>query len=181
MSDAVERGKLIDYLPDFMKQFIEIKEIMQAEDKEMDEIDFNIQRALDNAFIEGCDEYGISKYEALLGITVRQQESLGVRKTRVLSRWNDFQPCTYRRLLKKLDILCGTGNYRVDGSLEDYQLCIGISGKALGVRGELEEMLKKMLPENINYEIFEEHPVTGHICTGAVMQQAEIMDIRQVI
>jgi hypothetical protein len=181
MDEAVERGSLLDYLPDFMKQFLEIREIMKTEDKEMDEIDSNIQRALDNAFIEECDEYGILKYEALLGITVSQQESLRARKTRVLSRWNDFQPCTYRRFLKKLDILCGMGNYRVDGILEDYQLCIAISGKAIEARGELEEMLKKMLPENINYKIFEEHPVTGHICMGAVMQQAEIMDIRQVV
>ncbi len=181
MGETVERGKLLDYLPDFMKQFLEIKEIMQAEDKEMDEIDSNIQRGLDNAFIESCDEYGISKYEALLGITVSKQEDLGARKTRVLSRWNDFQPCTYRRFLKKLDILCGAENYRIDGNLEDYQLCIAISRKALGARGELEEMLKKMLPENINYEIFEEHPVTGHIYMGAVMQQAEIINIRQVV
>lgn len=181
MDNAVERTKLLDYLPKFMQQFLELQEIMQAEDKEMDIIDDNIQRVFDNAFIESCDEYGIRKYEALLGITAARQDMLEWRKNRVLAQWNDPQPFTYTVLLKKLDVLCGEGNYTVRGSLEDYWLSIGMLQGFTGQMEEVENILEKILPQNISYEVFEERPVTGGIYIGMVMQQAEILSIRQVI
>lgn len=179
--DEEQRMKLLEYLPDFMKQFHDIREIMQAEDKEMDRADAGIQKALDSAFIEDCDEYGIRKYEALLGLVPDPMDSIDQRRARVLSRWTDNLPCTYRFLLKKLDTLCGTGNYTVDKDLENYFIRVGVLQASSGSVGDVEEMLEKLLPMNICYEVHEERPISGGIYIGAVIQQAEIVNIRQVI
>ena len=72
----MERKKLIEYLPEFMQTFAEMKEIMRAEDEEITAIDENLQKILDNAFIEDCDEYGIRKYETLLGIMASTEDTL---------------------------------------------------------------------------------------------------------
>lgn len=181
MDEAAERGKLLDYLPEFMQQFLEIREIMQAEDREMDTIDKNVQDIIENAFIETCNEYGIQKYEALLGITADSQDGLEWRRSRVLARWNDFKPFTYASLMEKLDELCGPGNYTVRGVPEDYWLSVGVLQNFTGQINEVQSGLEKMLPQNIGYEVFEERPISGHIYVGAIMQQAEIVNIRQVI
>jgi len=176
-----QRMKLLEYLPDFMKQFRDIREIMQAEDKEMDRLNAGIQKAIGNAFIEDCDEYGIRKYEALLGITSDPMDSMDQRRARVLSRWADNLPCTYWFLLKKLDALCGTGNYAIDRDLENYFIRVGVFRAASGSVKDVEEMLEKLLPMNICYEVHEERPISGAMYAGAVIQQAEIVSIRQVI
>ncbi len=152
MDDIVERKKLLDYLPDFMKQFSEMKEIMQAEDIEMDEMDSDIKKALDNAFIEDCNEYGLKKYETLLGIIPSPQDTLESRRSRVLLRWNDGIPYTYRVLIRKLNTLCGVNNYNITGDESNYYLHFITSLDLYGQVKELEDMLEKTLPMNIHYE-----------------------------
>lgn len=181
MDNATERTGLLAYLPEFMQQFLEFKEIMRAEDREMDEIGSNIQVVFNNSFIESCNGYGIQKYEKLLGIKAAPQDALEWRVARVLAQWDSLRPFTYPVLLKKLDTLCGAGNYTVGGNLEDYWLSIGVLEKFTGQTGEVENLLDKILPQNISYEVFEERPITGSMYVGAVMQQAEIVNIRQVV
>ena len=95
MAETIDRKKLIDYLPPIMQNFTEIKQITKVEQTEVNSLDFEIGRALDNAFIEDCDEYGIKKYEKLVGVTPTAQDTLESRKSRVLIRWNDFIPDSY--------------------------------------------------------------------------------------
>lgn len=45
----------------------------------------------------------------------------------------------------------------------------------------LRRKIEQIKPAHLTYEIATERPVAGYIYIGAVMQQAEIMNIRQVI
>lgn len=153
MDDKMERKKLLDYLPDFMRQFSEMKEITETEDTELDEIDISIQKVIDNAFIEDCDEYGIKKYETLLGISPSSQDTLDSRRSRVFLRWNDDIPYTYRVLIRKLNALCGVNNYTITGDESAYYLHFETSLGLFGQVKELEQLLEKILPVNIYYEL----------------------------
>lgn len=179
MPDSLERKKLIEYLPPIMQKFSEIKEIMKAEQAQMDSLNEKIMRVLDNAFINDCDEYTIRKYEAALNIICDVSEPLEIRKSRVLMRWNNFVPYTYRTMIKKLNIMCGSNNYDIDADLENYNIDITI----YYVTDELEivKMLENILPMNTSYNVHLAEKNAGINRVGMIWQDDEIFDLRQVI
>ncbi|MCI8409091.1 MAG: DUF2313 domain-containing protein [Lachnospiraceae bacterium] len=156
MADTIEHKKLIEYLPAFMQQFVEMKEIMKMEDIEVDRIESNIQKVLDNAFMNDCDEYGIKKYEELLHITPDKEDTLESRRARVLLRWNDTLPYTWRTLKRKLDTFCGKNNYELEGDLKNYSLIVKTHLSMPGQVQELEKMIERIIPINI-YVFYENH------------------------
>lgn len=179
MANILERDKLINYLPDFMKQFLEMKEVMNTEDIELNRIDSSVQDTLNNAFIADCNEYGIKKYEKLLGITALTVDTLDFRKTRVLVHWNRSIPYTYRVLVNKLNILCGVNDYDIVGDLENYSIDFNIYSTVN--REEIEILLEKFLPQNISYNIYLTNQYLGVTHVGIVWQDDEIFELRQVV
>lgn len=179
MADLPERKKLIEFLPPLMQSFGEIQEIMGVEEKWMDKLEDGIRKIYDNAFIEDCDEYGIRKYENLLGILLEPEDKLDTRKLRVLTRWNSTIPYTYRTLIRQLNILCGVNNYDIDSDLENYMISFSIYGKA--DTSEIKQQLDRILPVNIAYDT---RQTEGYGCmgaTGIVWQDDEIFTLRQVV
>lgn len=171
----MERTRLIDYLPPVMQDFAEMQEIMSVENKETDKIDSDMQRVLGNGFIAECDEYGIQKYEHILKIVPDINDTLELRKSRVLIHWNNSVPYTYRTLVKRLNAICGANNYTVSGNLENYMLNITTKMDIPGQTKEVEEALAKMLPENIAYSLNNKllREIHGGVMlTGAVVRKS---------
>ncbi len=132
-----------------MRQFAEIKEITEAEDIWMDNIQEVAWKILDNAFIQDCDIQGIKKYENMLEIMPDIAASLENRKQDVLMHINNKPPYTYRTLLKKLEVLYGNGNYDVSGNLGKYTIDVVIHSELCGQKKVLETMLGWFLPLNM--------------------------------
>lgn len=156
MADIPERKKLIEYLPPFMQSFREIQEIMEAEDKMVDDFDVKMAQLLDNAFISDCDEYGIQKYEKALGIFPGESDTLEERKARVLIRWNDYIPYTIRTLIQKLNEYCGVNNYDLELDLENYSLGVHIHLQKQDAIHEVEDILERIIPCNMYIQSFNE-------------------------
>lgn len=153
MDNLVQRKQLIRYLPDFTKQFREFQEIMKVEDLQFDRMDLNMQSILNNAFIEDADEYGIQKYETLLGIVSSADDTIESRRSRVLLHWNNRIPYTYRVLIFGLNTLCGVNNYNISGNQEDYYLHIDTHLSPYSKVKELEDFLERVLPQNMTFTI----------------------------
>lgn len=151
LADGVYRERLANYLPPFMLQFPEIKEIMAAEDADFDNINSSIQKILDEAFIKDCSIYGIKRYESILGITPGVLEPLETRRVNVLMQWNSTIPYTYRTLLKKLEVLYGAGNYEVSGDLQRYYIHVIVHSELQGQKKILYTMLGRFLPMNMAF------------------------------
>ena len=162
-----------------MQNFTEIKQITKVEQKETDALDYEIGKVLDNAFIEDCDEYGIKKYEKLVGATPTAQDTLESRKSRVLIRWNDFIPYSYRVLIRKLNIFCGVNNYDISGDLKNYELFISTHLSIIGQTAELEKMLDKMLPVPIMFTLFNdlEYELTGYVHSHGITVETKAITI----
>lgn len=152
MAEMTDRKKLIEYLPDFMRNFSEIKELMRVTNIESDRIYPLIGRNLDEAFIEDCSQYGIRKYENCLHIIPDESESLETRKMRVLMRWCDYSPYTVRVLVNKLNMICGVNNYDLQVDFENYHFKVVTELGTYGSIDELAYMFESILPENIFYE-----------------------------
>lgn len=154
LADLPERKKLIDHLPPFMQSFGEIRQIMGAEEPWIEHVCQSAGKILDNAFIEDCDEYGLRKYESLLGILPESGDTLETRKARVKIRWNDFAPYSYRALVRKLNACCGVNGYDLDADLENYGLSVVTRLSVPAEVLEVEAMVECMLPMNMYFETF---------------------------
>lgn len=134
-----------------MQQFAEFKEIMAAEDAWMDSIQEQAVEILDNAFIQDCNIQGIKRYENILGIMPDAAENLEERKKAVLMHLNNKPPYTYRTLLKKLEVLYGSGNYEISGDLGRYTIYAVVHSELRGQKKVLETLLGWFLPMNMAF------------------------------
>ena len=57
---------LIDWLPRYLQEYREIKEIMSTENPEIEYLYKEIDITMDNQFIHTCNEKGIERFEKLL-------------------------------------------------------------------------------------------------------------------
>lgn len=152
MAELMERKRLIEYLPRFMKNFSELKELLNVANDETDLINEQVGRILDEAFIEDCTEYGLRKYENFLHIIPADGESLETRKIRVLMRWYECSPYTVRVLVNKLNMICGVNNYDLIADFENYYFKVLTELGTYGTIDELGYMFESILPQNIFYE-----------------------------
>lgn len=147
--DKIRDINLILWLPNYLRQYKEIEKIANVENVEFRKINEEIQITLNNQFILSCDEDGIARFEMLLNITPDPEDKLKDRITRVLSRWNDTIPYTFRGLIQKLNILCGEGNYKVNLIHNDYTIELTVYLIFGSQLEEIRHMLNYMIPANI--------------------------------
>ena len=163
MAELPKREKLYDYLPLFMQSFGEMKEIFKSVDIEFDDVYSAISFIIDNCFIDSADEYGISKYEKVLGILPVDDEDLEIRRARVKIRWNDYLPYTVRALREKFDGICGVGKYQLDEQYEDYYIGVRTQLVSDTVLDEVALLLEQILPSNMAYEVGQLYNTHGNL------------------
>lgn len=141
---------LVSYLPPFMKTYKEPVAALEAENPEFYLVWTATDKVLRNRFISTADEYGISRFEKMLGIYPSAEDTLESRRSRVQSRWFNIMPYTMRTLLSKLQVLCGDTDFTLTHNFDvGYTLTLQTNLEKYGQVEELEAMLSSMLPENI--------------------------------
>jgi len=169
---------LLSYWMPLLRALKEFQEIAKSEEPEIQFILEACDRTLDNMFIDTADEYGISRYEHIMGLVPNPDDTLDTRRFKVLSKWNDKVPYTDRELYNRLLSLCGTGNFEIFERYKEYKLDIETS---LGVKGAFDEvckMLDLMLPCNLLVSIINKLKAQksspmylgGAVCVAVVYQ-----------
>lgn len=156
---------LLKYLPEFMQQFSALKQITEAESKALQTVLNQLNTMDNNQFILTADSDGLKRYEKMLGITVLEGEALESRKKKVLMKWNNQDSYTYSTFLKKLEFICGVGNYQVAEHFKQYVMQVVTDLKECGEMAQLENMIDDMLPCNIVMHLANEmHWHTNGFC-----------------
>lgn len=145
----IREVNLLSFLPEFVQEYREIKHIMNSEQPEIQKLEDETEIIKNNQFILSCDIDGIARFENLLGITPKPDDTLNARKSRVITRWNNSIPYTYKGLKEKLNVMCGEGNYLLIPSFNEYGLEIVVSLPLSSQADELDYMLSYMIPANI--------------------------------
>ncbi|MGW8381290.1 putative phage tail protein [Streptococcus parasuis] len=140
---------LIEHLPLFIQQFREIKSIMDAENPEFQLVIDESEKIKNNQFIETSDLVGISKFEKLLNIVPLADDTLESRISRIMTRWNDVVPYTYKALVQKLVQLCNGLNFTIDKNFNEYKMEIITHLELSGQVDDLQYLLGYMIPVNI--------------------------------
>ncbi len=173
---------LVSYLPPFIAEYEETNTTLTAENPEFVLVWKAADRALKNEFIETADEYGISRFEKMLGVMPHERDDIKTRRWRVRSRWFNSLPCTVRALAYKVaGVLGGEHNFSIHTDFrEGYGMLLVVYSTDDSLTEELKYLLSVMVPENIVTEIIYE-TVTGvkNIYQGTVLEQADILEIKQ--
>ena len=104
------QAKQIDMMrkvPDVLKNVREIKALINTENDDLNSLSAALALYLNNTFVDSADEYGIGRWESILGILPKLTDTLDERQFRVLSRINEQLPFTLRSLEQQLSTLCG--------------------------------------------------------------------------
>lgn len=146
---------LVDYyLPPFMQKYNEPVAALKAEEPEFLLVWKAADRVLYNHFISTADDYGISRFEKLLGILPSPEDTLESRRERVRSRWFKSIPYTLKTLINKLITLCGDRDFTIMADFsESYTMVLNVSLSLFGQVDELNDILSYMIPQNIVVEV----------------------------
>lgn len=178
----IREVNLVSYLPPFIADYKEINIALTAENPEFALVWQAADRALKNEFIVTADEWGISRFEGMLGIMPYERDTIEMRRTRLLSRWYNESPYTIRMLAAKLEqLLGGRHNFSLHPGFEDgYGLLVVVYSTDDSQVEELKYLLATMVPMNMAVDIVYE-PVTSGLTVygGGLMEQADILEIRQ--
>jgi len=137
---------LIRYLPEFMRGFTEIREIMKAEDSEFEQADSAVRKCLDDSFVMHSSGGGLRRWEQLFGINARGGDSEEERRLVVLSRLSEMLPYNLSALERALFVLCGNDfTLSVTGFVVTVRLKLQVQGMISAV----EQLLNRYVPANM--------------------------------
>lgn len=145
----IREVNLQSYLPLFMREYQEIAATLDAENPEFRLIWDATNRVLYNEFIATADEYGISRFEKILGILPYKEDTLESRRSRVFSQWFNEVPYTMKVLIARMIALCGDGNFTITPDFEHYTLIVNVELEMFGQVDELERLFETMIPCNM--------------------------------
>lgn len=161
-------SKLIEYLPDFMRELKEMKVIMSVEDEfltgEGDSLNLAVKNVFKDQFINLATADGIKRYEDMLGIVAKETEGLDVRRFRLFVRFNEKLPYTLPKLKEQIATLCGDDGYSVAVDENKFDLTVKIALKSKGMFGEVGQMLERMVPLNMIIDLdlmYNQHLTVG--------------------
>lgn len=172
---------LTSYLPEFMQSYTEPMSALEAENPEFAIMWKAVDRLLYNRFISTADEYGISRFEKMLGIYPQITDTLEVRRMRVQNRWFNAIPYTIRALAERIaKLLDEEQSFSIWSDFKEaYTLVITLYMLNDSKAEEVQYILSTMIPENIVTSIICENVHLGKIYFGAVMHEADIIEMKQ--
>ena len=76
---------ILSYLPFHIRNLKEYQNLSITEDAEIEKLFNEIDRLYDNVFISTLDESGCERWERILGIVIRDTDTIDFRKIRIKS------------------------------------------------------------------------------------------------
>lgn len=155
---------LIDYLPPYMQEYLEIKAIMEAEQPEFNALWSAVEKTFADQYILDATEYGVMRWESMLNISPKATETLDERKFRILARLNQELPYTLTKLKELLTVLCGADGFSIELQANQYHIVIKLAVGNHNNYGEVQKLLNTMIPANMTQYIslmFNQHKTVG--------------------
>ena len=140
---------LLSYWMPALRKILEFKEIALTEEEELRSLLEATERTINNLFIETADEYGIKKFEDMMGITPEMGDTLSIRRSRVLTRWASREIYTSSALHDLLTAYCGEGKFNIEELYNAYVVRIIAEMPVKGSMETVHSALREILPCNL--------------------------------
>jgi len=139
--------ELKNYWPRYIQELVEFQQIARAEQPEFEQAAHDVRKAAYDFFLVSLTEYGCSRWEKIMGISVEPSCTLQDRRDRILLKYLDHTPYTYRTLLKYLNTVSKDVTVNLDN--DAYSLFIRIALEGHNQRDTLLAVLRQMIPANL--------------------------------
>jgi len=174
----VRQVDLKDYLPPIMQEVAEIREVMDTETEEVNELYQRIEDNLNDQFVVSASVNGIQRYERMLKIKPPAGEDIETRRNRILLRFQEQLPYTRIVLRRILESVLGGDNHEfvVDSGAKTmfFALEMDAPGKDRLVQ-YVEELLERLTPQNLALTVA--HRITSQLSIGTVMVSGETITV----
>lgn len=148
MSDS----KLLNYLPSLFHEIKEMQVIMDVENSQLDQLQADINRYLDDQFVLLASEEALRQREAELGIQPdRRTETIDFRRKRIINRYSMKVPFTERYLQERIDFLFGIGRGKVEVDVQNFLLRLNGNLEDPTLFREAERTVQLIKPANLVY------------------------------
>lgn len=140
---------IIDYLPTILHEIKEIVAIANVEKPVLETLWQEIENTLNNQFVVSTNEQGADRYEKMLKLNVPATDTIETRRFRILTRYQEQAPYTYRVLKQLLDSLLGVGQYELKRDVAAKTLSVKIELTVKGMFDAVVIMLERITPQNM--------------------------------
>lgn len=169
---------LMQLLPLYFRPVIEFKEIMQADEKVLEDLEYRINQIWNNFYIQTADEETLKIYENWFSIVASPIEALEYRRQRILQKYNTIVPFSIGFLRNRLTEMFGE-DYTLSIDPEACVLTISVTSSRYGAVDLLYDLLWDVVPSHL--EIIANQQVTNHVAaseyTAGWMSHTFIQDI----
>lgn len=171
--------KLIEYLPEFMREFREMQVIMDVVQEQIALLHDTKDAVFNNNFIESLDEAGCERWERILNLN-KGDFSIEERRNQILGRIVEQRPFTMQTLKRQLSAICGENGYAVE-LRKPFDLVVRLSMHQQGRLEAVETLLKRIVPANINIDLSLKYNTWGQIAgkTWAELSQYTWKQIKE--
>lgn len=119
-------NNILQYLPEYLQEIREYKEICSTEDIELEQLENKIEEVIKEVNVQTASDYGLSRYEKIFNI-VNTTTDIDERRFKVRSKLINQLPFNMKWLENKLKNLVGDGNYKITLDAEKYTITVQIS------------------------------------------------------
>lgn len=145
---------ILDYLPQFLKDVREMIGHASGENPELSTLWADIEQAWNDQFLYTMGEYGIKRWEKIIGITPYAADTLEDRRFRIINRLNSNVDYTYRRVYEHLVQMTGTENgFTMQYIAEIWTLQVRVALHKAQQFKEMRAWLTEIIPLNIILDI----------------------------
>ncbi len=149
----MRKPDILDYLPQFLKEVREITANAAGENPELENLWGAIEQAWNDQFLYTMGEYGIKRWEKIIGITPYADDTLEDRRFRIINRLNANVDYTYRRVWEHLAQMCGVNGFTMRYIAEIWTLQVRVALHKARQYEEMRRWLLEIIPLNIILDI----------------------------
>ena len=145
--------RIVEYFPGVIAKSDHMQNLANAEDLGLELISNDYDRLFKNIYVETANTEGIERFEQMLGILHKLDDSLEDRRVAILAKLNTRLPYTRRVLIQFFNNLVGKDGYtlRIDYGRRTIFLKIELSRK--NQIAAISRMLRQVLPANMLVDI----------------------------
>ncbi|MCI8363386.1 MAG: DUF2313 domain-containing protein [Eubacterium sp.] len=143
---------MIDYLPEWLREFREIKVLSAKYQMQMDKLWSTAESLWSNNFIHSLDEHGCDRWEKILHLKKGDMYTLQDRRNNIAGRLAEQRPYTFKKLCLILDVLCGKNGYAITLFPETYTLRVKVMLTSKNMLNDVKSLLDRMIPANLVVE-----------------------------